>query len=367
MRVMHTYCLNYNFGDYALGQGVKNIFRQCYDISYFAECNIQGQIFDDYFINILNKKYDVLVIGGGGIIHGAHWPNGWFWLIEQNKIKNIQIPFIVYGAGYNYFETEEGIPKKGIKHLQETSKRAAFFSVRNDGSYERLRKQTGLDAEVIADPGFWYSLDEIPVFKEINQPYVIVQLADDKPEHRFINLEKRREFIKNLASVLSLLSDKAHILFLPHVWEDISISKEIAKLVKNSSVFDFSSYAFDRYELAMNLYKGAQFVLAMRGHGQIIPLSFGTPVISLENHPKHRGLMELYGLGEFNVNIMSKLFSDELNHKISGLLNQIGIIQAYIKTQNGKLYMDTKTKLLSISQLKQYAKAEISNNILTHD
>lgn len=359
MRVMHAYCLNYNFGDYALGQGVKNIFRQCYDISYFAECNLQGQMFDDYFISILNKKYDVLVVGGGGIIHGAHWPNGWFWLIEQNKIKDIQIPFIVYGAGYNYFETEQGIPEKGIEHLRETSKRAAFFSVRNDGSYERFKKQTGLNAEVIADPGFWYSLDEIPLYQEKFQPYVVVQLANDKPEHRFGNTKSQREFINNLISVLSPLSNKAYILFLPHVSEDISICNEVSTFIKNSSVVDFGKYAFDRYELAMNLYKGAKFVLAMRGHGQIIPLSFGTPVISLENHPKHRGLMELYGLGEFNVNIMSKLFADELNDKIRDLLNRIDFVQTYIQTQNKKLYIDTKTKLLSISQLKKYTKVEI--------
>jgi hypothetical protein len=91
MRVMHTYCLNYNFGDYALGFGVKNMLRNIFNVSYIAETNLQGQIFDDYFINIVNENYDLLVIGGGGIIHGAHWPQGWFWLIEQKNIKKIKI------------------------------------------------------------------------------------------------------------------------------------------------------------------------------------------------------------------------------------------------------------------------------------
>src|SRR5690554_2153129 len=120
MRVMHAYCLNYNYGDYALGYGVKNIFRRLFNISHFGECNLQGQVFDDYFINLINEKYDLLVIGGGGIIHGAHWPQGWFWLIEQENIKKIKIPFIIYGAGYNYFKDEVGIPERGIEHLRET-------------------------------------------------------------------------------------------------------------------------------------------------------------------------------------------------------------------------------------------------------
>ena len=35
MRIMHAYCLNYNFGDYALGYGVKNIFRKIFNNSFF--------------------------------------------------------------------------------------------------------------------------------------------------------------------------------------------------------------------------------------------------------------------------------------------------------------------------------------------
>ena len=137
MRILHTYCLNFNIGDYALGIGVKNLLRNYLEVDSIGETNLQGTVFNEYFINeVVNKKYDLLVIGGGGIIHGAHWPNGWFWLIEKDLIKTIKIPFIVYGVGYNYFKDEQGIPPHGIEHLMETHKQATYFSIRNDGSYE---------------------------------------------------------------------------------------------------------------------------------------------------------------------------------------------------------------------------------------
>lgn len=354
MKVMHAYCLNYNYGDYALGYGVKNIFREIFNIDYFGECNLQGQVFDDNFIDLINKNYDLLVIGGGGIIHGAHWPQGWFWLIERENIKKIKIPFIIYGAGYNYFKNEAGIPERGVNHLKEVHQRAALFSVRNDGSHARLKEQTGIDAVELADTGFWYSLDCTENFIAPDQPYIVVQLANDKPEHRFGASGNKDKFIKNMVEVLSRYNNKYHILFIPHVFADISMSEDISKEVSNSSVLNFGKYAFDRTYIAMNLYKDAEFVLAMRGHGQIIPLSFNTPVISLENHHKHRELMEHYGLGEYNVDITDPLFSKNLCDKVETLINDRECIVNHSIDHNKLLYEDTFKKLSSIPELKRF-------------
>lgn len=356
MRVMHSYCLNYNYGDYGLGFGVKNILREVFDISFFAECNLQGQVFDDYFINILNEKYDLLVIGGGGVIHGAHWPQGWFWLMEKENIKKLKIPFIVFGVGYNYFKDEEGIPERGVSHLIETQKRAAFFSVRNDGSYNRLLEQTNIDATVLADPGFWFALNHDGKSDFEEEKYVVVQLADDKPLHRFTSLEKRRAFITKLKVNLIELSQKYKIIFVPHVPDDIVISKEVSQGIANSSVLDFSKYAFDYTYDALGIYKNAEFVLAMRGHGQIIPLGFNVPAISLENHDKHRGLMEEYGLGKYNVSVLDDDFSNNLKILTDDLIVNLSKIKEYTKKKNKELFKDSFEKLSKIAPLAGYLK-----------
>ncbi len=59
----------------------------------------------------------------------------------------------------------------------------------------------------------------------------------------------------------------------------------------------------------------------MRGHGQIIPIGFGVPVIALENHPKHRGLMDELSLLDYNVKIDDELFLENLQSKIKLLEN----------------------------------------------
>lgn len=316
MKILHSYCLNYNIGDYALGIGVKNLLRSHLDVDLIGNTNIQGRIFNEYYINeVVNKRYDLLVIGGGGIIHGSHWPNGWFWLIDKDLIKTIKIPFIVYGVGYNYWDEEGGIPDRGRLHLEETMKYASHFSVRNDGSADRVKSQLGIECDVVPDPGFHINLNTT-YERTIDEPYVLIQLANDKPESRFGSLENRASFIQKMREITSELAKKYKVIFAPHVYDDISISKEISKNIPNTSIWDFGYYAFDHSDKAIALYQYAEFAISMRGHGQIVPIAFNTPVISLENHPKHRGLMEELDLLDYNVSISDPDFETTLQKKI---------------------------------------------------
>ncbi|WP_114793149.1 polysaccharide pyruvyl transferase family protein [Niabella yanshanensis] len=337
MRVLHAYCLNYNIGDYALGIGVKNLLRNYLDIDYIGNTNIQGRNFDEYYINeVINKKYDLLVIGGGGIIHGAHWPNGWFWLIDKELIRQIKIPYIVYGVGYNYWIEEGGIPERGKIHLKETLANASFFSVRNDGSYNRLFNQTGIDAEVIPDPGFHIDLNtEYERLEE--KKYIIIQLANDKPINRFGSEQKVEKFINEMREITKDLSKKYKVIFAPHVIDDVSISKEISSGIDNTEVLDFGKFAFDHSDKMIGYYKYAEFVLAMRGHGQILPIGFNTPVIALENHPKHRGLMEELDLLDYNVKIDDENFLSDLDSKIKLLEDNKELLIEKYKNINHEL------------------------------
>lgn len=342
MKILHAYCLNYNLGDYALGYGVKKALREMLPVDFIAEVNLQGQVFDEYFIDIVNSKYDLLVIGGGGIIHGAHWPQGWFWLIESALISRLKIPFIVFAAGYNYFKDEAGIPERGILHLAETAKRARLFSVRNDGSYDRLKSQTGIDAKVIADPGFWVGRNESferPV--GVNGDYIVIQLANDKPEHRFGDASKRQRFVEQMRAIVTELSRRYAVILCPHVHEDISLSQKVAEGIENAFLWPFSEFAFDKVAKTFGYYEHASCVLAMRGHGQIVPMSFGVPTVSLENHHKHRGLMESMGVGEFNVEVGDEKLVDKTVSLVCKGIEQRVEIRKHLQTTLNSLWSET--------------------------
>lgn len=342
MKILHTYCLNYNIGDYALGIGVKNLLRHYLDVDLIAETNIQGTVFNDYFINeVLNKKYDLLIIGGGGIIHGAHWPNGWFWLIDKDNISKINIPFVVYGVGYNYFKGEKEIPRHGIEHLKETIKYSRYFSLRNDGSVERFQNQVGISLPEVPDPGFHVNLNT-EYNKPIDEKYVVIQLADDKSEYRYRNSERKQKFIQSLKNIVRRLTKDYKVILAPHVFEDIQLCNTISTGMKNCDVWQFSKYAFDNAHAAISFYKYAEFVLAMRGHGQILPIGFNIPTVSLENHEKNKGLMQKLGLIEYNVDVLDLDFEIKLNKIIDKLeVNRNDIISHY---QKRNLQMNNESK-----------------------
>jgi len=342
MRILHTYCLNYNIGDYYLGIGVKNLLRQYLDVDLIAESNLQGTVFNEYFINeVVNKKYDLLVIGGGGIIHGAHWPNGWFWLIDEKLIEQINIPFIVYGVGYNYFKDEMGIPDVGRSHLRRTIDCASYFSIRSDGSVERFEEQMGISVPEIPDPGFHINLNKTYKCAE-KEPYVLIQLANDKPEYRFGDDESQQTFIDEMRIVVKNMAQKYKIIFAPHVFDDISICEKIAIGIRNTKVWDFSKFAFDNCVESVGYYQNAEFVLAMRGHGQIIPIAFNTPVISLENHPKHAGLMDKLGLSEYNIPINGSHYSSRLLQMVDHLISTRQDYHKKLKEINSRLTSESK-------------------------
>ena len=341
MRILHSYCLNYNIGDYALGIGVKNLLRHYLDVDLIGNTNLQGRQFDEYYINeVVNKKYDLLVLGGGGIIHGAHWPNGWFWLIDKDLIKTIKIPFIVYAVGNNYWEEEGGIPQRGVEHLKETVKYAKYFAVRNDGSQKRLSDMTGINVPAIPDAGFHVDLNT-EYERKVKEPYVLVQIANDKPEKRFQSGGKQENFVAAMREVTQKLAKDYKVIFSPHVLNDVAISNEIVSGIHNAEVWDFGRFAFDHSDEAVGYYKHAEFAIAMRGHGQILPIAFNTPVIALENHPKHRGLMQELGLLDYNVKVDNVDFKADLLKKLELIQSNKLELEKQYQNINQKLNLDS--------------------------
>ncbi len=340
MRILHSYCLNYNIGDYALGIGVKNLLRKFLTVDFIGETNLQGRYFNEYYINeVVNKKYDLLVIGGGGIIHGSHWPNGWFWLIDKNLIKSIKIPFVIYGVGDNYFE-DECIPDRAIDHLKETFKYALSFSVRNDGSLERVINDVGIYPEEVPDPGFFVGLNTIYP-QQIRDKYVIVNIANDKVEYRYGTKSNREHFVHSMKNVIRYLSNSYKVLFAPHVYEDVVLSQEIMDGIENCYMWDFGNLAFDHSDMAVSYYKYADFVLAMRGHGQILPIGFNIPTIALCNHPKHKGLMDKLSLSEWALPIDNQGFDELVIEKIELLKKNKDNLNDKLHSLNAKLLTDT--------------------------
>jgi polysaccharide pyruvyl transferase WcaK-like protein len=158
-----------------------------------------------------------------------------------------------------------------------------------------------------------------------------------------------------MRQIIQDLAKRYRVIIAPHVYADIELSNIVALGIKNVKVWNFSSFAFDNVKDSIGYYKHAEFVLAMRGHGQILPLSFSIPTISLENHDKNIGLMRKLNLEEFNVSIFDPDFKVKTFRCISTIERDYDALKKRLDELNNSMYEHTADEFNSINQLlKQY-------------
>jgi polysaccharide pyruvyl transferase WcaK-like protein len=92
----------------------------------------------------------------------------------------------------------------------------------------------------------------------------------------------------------------------------------------------------------------------MRGHGQIVPFAFNTPIISIENHPKHKGLMDELELSEYNINIYDQYFYDNIMKAIYNIERNKDRLIYHYKSMNNKMLEITNQNMSNIKMQLLY-------------
>ena len=374
LNIAHAYAKYYNFGDNALAFGVKNIFQTFWSHNIrFMDYDVHSTIFDQRKINEINQHADLFIVGGGGLIHTF---NSKFWLfnMDDSDIDLLKVPIAFFGLGYNNFSAD-GLHKDSIQNIINLYNKSISFTVRNDGSKERLQS-LGLNFAEIPDPGFFVDSNfPIPV---ISKNYVIVQLAFDAADERKSNSDF---FFTEILKICKTLLMKGYdIVFTPHCFLDIDISYRLKQALHNSSVYIWNWYKIIREDNVLEglgYYKNAKFVIAMRGHAQICPIGMNIPVISLINHPKHLGLLRKLDLDFYTANICNKNFSDRVIMLIEYLeKNRLELVEKYMQI-NKKFYTEMQTYIKTLVDsydkikyqrssynVKDYSDLSLSNKLL---
>jgi hypothetical protein len=222
MNIFHLYAQDYNVGDHLLAVGVQSMFLRWFEPRIlFRSFDIHTTILDQVFIDRINNEADLLLIGGGGLIHGI---DRWMLHLDDELIETIKKPIIVFGVGYNFFRGEDCFSPILKNSLQLMAKKALSFSVRNDGSQDKLMGY-GLYFPEVSDPGFF--IDYFPSKKSYGD-YVIVQLANDlRPNRGFHD-----EFNASIAALIKKISEKYTVILIPHLEVDEVLNDEVFSLLE---------------------------------------------------------------------------------------------------------------------------------------
>ncbi len=349
LRIVHAYARFYNFGDNALAYGVKNIFLKYYNnrIRFINE-DVHTTIFNKNKLHDINKKADIFLVGGGGLIHtSSNKSKFWLFNLLDDDVKFLKKPLILYGLGFNNFDGVS-LNKEAITNLNKIKNKAISFSVRNDESVERL-SQYNLNFDEIPDPGFF--VDALHPRPNISGKYVLLQIAYDAPDSRNTNND---HFFYNMLKLCNYLLEKNYsVILTPHCYPDINISNKIVAAINNKKCFSWDWHQImreDNVTVGLGYYKHADFVVAMRGHAQICPIGMNVPVISIINHPKHLGVLKKNNLQDMAVFVNDKNFNDIIISKIAYISDHYKEIKDRYKNIMIKLDEQTKAYVIKLRQ-----------------
>jgi polysaccharide pyruvyl transferase WcaK-like protein len=330
INVLHIASHNINVGDGAISSGIHKA------VSAVSMAEVDFHNFDIVDYKHPHKMFteesldelgmDLVLVGGGGTIDGHvnRVLNGTALPMDIEAISKIKTPMSFLALGHNLFPTQEFFNTETLQELIEMCSNRGFpFSVRRDGSWERLAELfdsgTMKNVRKVPDPGFFVDVNprmRLPQIKSGGdgrpfKKYIIIQIALDGYEHRFSFTEEFKEenmfkFLTDIAKFSEhVIASDYEVIFAIHTLNDISPVSSIyfsmeptaARLGSRISGVAHPSLAGDYF----SLYRDASLVVGMRGHSVICGTGLGIPTVAIATHDKVSGYMKELGCSEWAI------------------------------------------------------------------
>ena len=293
----------------------------------------------EYIISFFEQwKYDALVVGGGGLVesHGYHFSSAQDKGIKSTNYKlpfnkeileAIGIPVFFAGVGINYFRGKEGFTEEAFKSFRETIEYSSVFSLRNDGSINKL-KELGTDATLtwsleapknvdklvekiieIPDPGLIFD-DIVRTKTNFNRNFI--QPAFNANEVHNNNKYKNKENIKKLVE----FAINNNLMAMPHCHKDFRHFKNFQ--FEKQNLIDLLRY--HNTDILSRVYLDFDSIIAFRGHGQLMSIGRNIPGIYFSTQDKVRDFSLLNGFENYNVDIDEDDWYTQLKNKFQRIL-----------------------------------------------
>jgi polysaccharide pyruvyl transferase WcaK-like protein len=366
--IVHIATHTTNIGDGALIRGIQSTLPADIEseIKFIDHCltdflHFDKLSFDQQYVEWLNDNADLLMIGGGGFIMGQKKDTSGIALpFEISLLQKLKIPIVVYAIGYNLFYGETLRNARALSALiAQIQDLGGLFSVRNDGSKERLEKDLGSAAmnsvREVPDPGLFVPIEPMhqPQIRS-GRRNIVLQLAGDRLASRFMKdsngrsggmfgaLKKRQQqpepegvdaVWEAIAKACNRICSTHDVNFIlaPHIHSDLGIAQDF--ILASRKIPPPRYFSGFRLEVSgvlrgtrsasgyFDLYRQADLVVGMRGHAMIVSVGVGTPCVGIVSHPKVEGFLQECGLEKWSANIMDANLEDSLFEKVSMLLD----------------------------------------------
>ncbi len=302
-----------NAGDTLLNCALRELLQQFLAPIDFTLIQWKQPVTQE-IIDIINQT-DGLIIGGGGLFLKDTNPNdisGWTWACPTELMKKINVPIIVFAIGYCRFRGQPDFDECFSDNVNELVKHSSFFGLRNYGSIEAIRGYVNDEykGKISFQPcpttllSKYYPYHPKPRIKK----FIAINCGFDRPQYRFDN--DTSTFVKNLASAINVLQKEGYTFrAYNHSLPDSKLSELLATQNITMQSELVGSIPCDTL---INFYQDCDFVIAGRGHAQMIPFGLGTPAFALHCHNKTVWFNESIQHSEWGAEVSDGYLCDKM-------------------------------------------------------
>lgn len=308
MKILHIHRTNTNLGDLATGEGVKKML-----LTRFPKAEIiTKEVFDEFTIDDLeevNDSFDMIVVGGGGLLKNYDFDSGWMWNIKQDLLKKIKKNIYLYGIGLNVnVKGNAGklssINEAKIKEVLQMNN--VYLGARDEWTYNWGKKVGCRNLFFVPCPSMFVEEVEYPdKIKSISSKIVGINLV---PENYILDPEL---FENELKFILEYITSKGYVakIITHNSDKPIDYEKEIANKLSLDIVLSTTPRE------ALYNYRQLKFSIVSRAHPIIFSLCQYTPTIPIIYNYKSREFANLFE--ENKLVYFPKGFINERMHTFS--------------------------------------------------
>lgn len=302
------------------------------------------KLFTQEDIDVINKA-DVLFVGSGGLFLYDTFQNSvsdWQWGVSEDLLGKIEIPIVVYAIGYNKFRGQREFNENFNKTVTKLVEKAVFFSMRNTGSCNAVKKHIPQKLHDRIKLNYCPSLlfNDKFNFKRssLHDNLVGFVIAGDRLKNRHRNLDK---YVKHMKTFVEYLRSKGV--------ETILIDHANDSWIRDYVQFDkFIRLVGEDSKCIYKVYSEIGTVVGDRGHAQMVPFACGCKILTPISHDKLRWFLEDMGLQEFGI----EESDDDLCEKLIEKFNRLNSID-WKGIQEEKMKMIKETNRRNLEFIKE--------------
>jgi|11_taG_2_1085331.scaffolds.fasta_scaffold00555_16 polysaccharide pyruvyl transferase WcaK-like protein len=324
IRILHIGAINGNLGDNIAIKNVQKSFMSQHSDIEFVMLNAHDlwhvRNNPDTVISIIKQNnVDAVLIGGGGLVEYHSYQSQLTKQklpLNERIIRECGVPVFLYGVGINTFRGNSDWPDAVKSIVRSIFSSVAECSLRNDGSIDKAKQLDLYSDKIIEipDPGLLHhpsAVNKSIMRNGFFQPAENGSVKINK--NRFLGFE---EYIKNIPS-------NNNLPIFPHTKKDFGFNGMY--LIEPNTFSQISQ--FKKVDNVLRSYFDYDYVVAMRGHGQLVSIGMNIPGIYLSTQDKVTHFSVNNGFSNYNIDVLDSNWIT----KFEEMMYRIKTDQSYIE------------------------------------